>query len=87
MTTNPNESQQTPPESQAIPAAAEPDLGAEVKIIVDHVYLPFDETGKNVRADWAVTSDSTTRVSQGTRVKVPTDLALLLDKQKQAVIV
>ena len=106
MTTNPNESQQTPAESQAIPptaettadatvtataeaaaaAAAEPDPGAEVVITVDHVYLPLDAAG-NARADWAVTSDSTTRVSQGTRVKVPTDLALLLDKQKQAVIV
>ena len=98
MTTNPNESQQTPSESQAIPAAAEataeaaataaaePDPGAEVKIIVDHVYLPFDKTGKNVRADWAVTSDSTTRVSRGTRLKVPTDLALHLSERDQAEI-
>ena len=33
---------------------------ADVLITVDHVYLPFDETGKNVRTDWAVTSVSTT---------------------------
>jgi hypothetical protein len=94
MTTNPNESQPNPPESQGIPptaesetaAAAESDLGAEVVIIVDHVYLPFDETGKNIRTDWAVTSVSTSRVSRGTRLKVPTDLALHLDKRKQAEI-
>jgi hypothetical protein len=94
MTENPKESQQNPPESQGIPptaeaaaaAAAEPDAGAEVLITVDHVYLPFDEAGKNVRTDWAVTSVSTTRVSRGTRLQVPTDLALLLHKQGQAEI-
>ena len=94
MTENPKDSQQTPPESQEIPlavettaaAAAAPDIGAEVVIIVDHVYLPFDEEGKNVRTDWAVTSVSTTRVSRGTRLRVPTDLALYLDKRKQAEI-
>jgi hypothetical protein len=59
---------------------------AEILITVDHVYLPLDETGKNVRADWAVTSVSTTRVSRGTRLQVPTDLALYLDKRKQAEI-
>ena len=79
MTTNPNESQQTPAESQEIPPTA------EVVITVDHVYLPFDEAG-NVSADWAVTSVSTTRVSRRTRLKVPTDLALHLDKRKQAAI-
>ncbi len=87
MTENPNESQPNPPESQGIPAttetAAEPD--AEVEITVDHVYLPLDEVG-NGRADWAVTSDSTSRVSRGTRVKVPTDLALHLADRKQAAI-
>jgi hypothetical protein len=86
MTKNPEDSQQTPPESQEIPPAAAPDIGAEVVIIVDHVYLPFDEEGKNVRTDWAVTSVSTTRVSRGTRLRVPTDLALYLDKRKQAEI-
>jgi hypothetical protein len=92
MTENPKESQPNPPESQEIPptaeaaAAAEPDAGGEVLITVDHVYLPFDEAGKNVRTDWAVTSVSTTRVSRGTRLKVPTDLALLLHKQGQAEI-
>ena len=63
-----------------------PDEGAEVVILVDHVYLPFDEAGKTVRLDWAVTSVETTRVSRGTRLRVPTDLALLLYKQKQAEI-
>jgi hypothetical protein len=96
MTTNPKESQPNPPESQGIPPAApetaaepaavlNPDPGAEVEITVDHVYLPLDEDG-NGRADWAVTSDSTSRVSQGTCLKVPTDLALHLDKRKQAKI-
>jgi len=94
MTENPKDSQQTAPESQEIPPTAEttaapaaaPDIGAEVVIIVDHVYLPFDEEGKNVRTDWAVTSVSTTRVSRGTHLQVPTDLALYLDKRKQAEI-
>jgi hypothetical protein len=86
MTKNPEDSQQTPPESQEIPPAAEPEIDAEVLITVDHVYLPFDEEGKNVRTDWAVTSVSTTRVSRGTRLRVPTDLALYLDKRKQAEI-
>ena len=94
MTTNPNESQPSLAESLGIPPtaettaapAAEPDTGAEVVITVDHVYLPFDEAGKNVRTDWAVTSVSTTRVSRGTHLQVPTDLALYLDKRKQAEI-
>ena len=87
MTTNPNESQQTPAESQAIPPTAEVvvPLTAEVVITVDHVYLPFDEAG-NVSADWAVTSVSTTRVSRRTRLKVPTDLALHLSERDQAEI-
>jgi hypothetical protein len=59
---------------------------AEVRITVDHVYLPLDETEKTVRIDWAVTSVSTTRVSRGTELQVPTDLALYLDKRKQAEI-
>jgi hypothetical protein len=58
---------------------------AEVRITVDHVYLPLDEN-RNVRSDWAVTSVSTTRVSRGTQLQVPTDLALYLDKRKQAEI-
>jgi hypothetical protein len=70
----------------AVTTEPQPDTGAEVVIIVDHVYLPFDEAGKTVRLDWAVTSVSTSRVSRGTRLRVPTDLALLLDKQKQAEI-
>ena len=69
-----------------IDEAAELYRRGEVVIIVDHVYLPFDEAGKNVRTDWAVTSVSTTRVSRGTRLQVPTDLALLLHKQGQAEI-
>ena len=94
MTTNPNESQPNPPESQGIPpaapeTAAEPAAvaaaDAEVEITVDHVYLPLDADG-NARADWAVTSDSTSRVSRGTRLKVPTDLALHLADRKQAAI-
>jgi hypothetical protein len=70
----------------AVTTEPQPDAGAEVVITVDHVYLPFDEAGKTVRADWAVTSIQTTRVSRGTQLRVPTDLALLLDKQKQAEI-
>lgn len=58
---------------------------AEIVVTVDHVYLPLDEAG-DVGADWAVTSVSTTRVSRGTRLKVPTDLALLLLERKQAEI-
>ena len=58
---------------------------AMVVVTVDHVYLPLDEDG-NGRADWAVTSDSTSRVSQGTCLKVPTDLALHLADRKQAAI-
>ena len=93
MTTNPNESQPNPPESQGIPPAAETAAApapaaaadAEVEITVDHVYLPLDVDG-NARADWAVTSDPTSRVSRGTCLKVPTDLALHLDKRKQAAI-
>ena len=86
MTTNPEDSQQTPPESQEILPAAEPEIDAEVLITVDHVYLPFDEAGKKVRTDWAVTSVSTTRVSRGKRLRVPTDLALLLSERNQAEI-
>jgi hypothetical protein len=79
MTENPNESQNVPP-------IAEPESDAEVLITVDHVYLPFDEAGKTVRTDWAVTSVSTTRVSRGTRLRVPTDLALYLHGRDQAEI-
>ncbi len=75
--TNTTETSSATPEASAM---------AEVVITVDHVYLPFDEAGKNVRTDWAVTSVSTTRVSRGTRLQVPTDLALLLHEQKQAEI-
>ena len=91
MTTNPNESQPNPPESQGIPPAAETAAepaaaaDAEVEITVDHVYLHLDADG-NGRADWAVTSDSTSRVSRGARLKVPTDLALHLAERKQAAI-
>ena len=108
MTTNPKESQPTPPESQGIPATTEtaattaaetatdtpaavptepqPDPGAEIEIIVDHTYLPLDKDG-NGRADWSVTSDATSRVSRGTRLRVPTDLALhLVETTKQAVL-
>jgi|ERR1700722_4327055 hypothetical protein len=100
MTPNPNESQPVPTESQEIPPAAaetaaepasaaatepQPDPGAEVEITVDHTYLPLDKDG-NGRTDWAVTSDSTSRVSRGTRLRVPTDLALHLAEIKQAVI-
>jgi hypothetical protein len=77
MTENPKDSQQTPPESQAIP------LMVEVAITVDHVYLPLDAEG-NVVADWAVTSVSTTRVSRDARLHVPDDLAVVLKKRRQA---
>lgn len=59
---------------------------AEIVITVDHIYLPFDEN-RNVRTDWAVTSVSTTRVSRGTQLQVPTDLALYLLERKQVEIV
>ena len=59
---------------------------AMIVVTVDHVYLPLDEDG-NGRADWAVTSDATTRVARGTRLRVPTDLALhLVETRKQAVL-
>ena len=79
------------PEPAAEPASAaatepQPDPGAEIEITVDHTYLPLDKDG-NGRADWAVTSDATTRVARGTRLKVPTDLALhLVETRKQAVL-
>ena len=66
-------------------AAADGRDMAMIVVTVDHVYLPLDEDG-NGRADWAVTSDSTSRVSRGARLKVPTDLALHLADRKQAVI-
>ncbi len=67
-------------------ATQEASAMAEVVITVDHVYLPFDEAGKNVRTDWAVTSVSTTRVSKRERLQVPTDLAKHLSKRDQAEI-
>jgi hypothetical protein len=58
---------------------------AEVRITVDHVYLPLDEDG-NGRADWAVTTVETTRVSKRERLQVPADLAKHLSQRDQAEI-
>jgi|HubBroStandDraft_6_1064221.scaffolds.fasta_scaffold636348_2 hypothetical protein len=58
---------------------------AMIVVTVDHVYLPLDEDG-NGRADWAVTSVETTRVSKRERLQVPADLAKRLSKRDQAEI-
>ena len=58
---------------------------AAVVVTVDHVYLPLDEDG-NGRADWAVTSVETTRVSKRERLQVPADLAKHLSERDQAEI-
>ena len=52
---------------------------------VDHVYLPLDEDG-NGRADWAVTTVETTRVSKRERLQVPADLAKHLSQRDQVEI-
>ncbi len=79
MTSTPSETA-TPGETPKIPGMS------DVVITVDHVYLPVDETGKNVPTDWAVTNVSTTKVLKRTRLTVPDDLALQLSKQDQAEI-
>ena len=79
MTTNPTESQPAPVESQEIPAIV------EVRITVDHVYLPLAEP-RIVGSDWAVTSNETSRIARGERLLVPGDLAKLLIKRSQAEI-
>jgi hypothetical protein len=58
---------------------------AMVVVTVDHVYLPLDEDG-NGRADWATTSEQTTKVSKRERLQVPTDLAKHLSERDQAEI-
>ena len=67
--------------------AAAADCGDVVMIVVtvDHVYLPLDEDG-NGRADWAMTSVETTRVSKRVRLKVPADLAKHLSGRDQVEI-
>ena len=66
-------------------AAADGGDVAMIVVTVDHVYLPLDEDG-NGRADWAVTSVETTRVSKRERLQVPADLAKHLSKRDQAEI-
>ena len=66
-------------------AAADGGDRAMIVVTVDHVYLPLDEDG-NGRADWAVTSVETTRVSKRERLRVPADLAKHLSKRDQAEI-
>jgi len=58
---------------------------ARVVVTADHIYLPLDEDG-NGRADWAVTSVETTRVSKRERLQVPADLARHLSKRDQVEI-
>ena len=67
------------------PAAAHGSGLTKVVVTVDHVYLPLDEDG-NGRADWAVTSVETTRVSKRARLQVPADLAKHLSERDQAEI-
>jgi hypothetical protein len=55
---------------------------ADIVVTADHVYLPLDELG-NVGPGWAVTDVSTTRVSRGTCLRVPADLALFLSRRRQ----
>jgi hypothetical protein len=66
-------------------AAADGRDMARVVVTVDHVYLPLDEDG-NGRADWAVTTVETTRVSKRERLQVPADLAKHLSQRDQAEI-
>ena len=66
-------------------AAADGRDMARVVVTVDHVYLPLDEDG-NGRADWAVTTVETTRVSKRVRLQVPADLAKHLSERDQAEI-
>jgi len=75
------------PDSDDKKDAAGADSGdmAMIVVTVDHVYLPLDENG-NGRADWAVTSVETTRVSKRQRLQVPADLAKHLSKRDQAEI-
>jgi hypothetical protein len=66
-------------------AAADGSAMTMIVVTVDHVYLPLDEDG-NGRADWAVTSVETTRVSKRQRLQVPADLAKHLSNRDQAEI-
>ena len=58
----------------------------QVVITAGHTYLLLDEQG-NGRADWASSSDETTKVVKRTRLMVPTDLAAALSAADQAEIV
>jgi hypothetical protein len=64
---------------------AEPVEMASIVVTADHVYLPLDDAGKG-RADWATTSEETSRIAKRARLMVPTDLAQLLSKRDQAEI-
>jgi hypothetical protein len=64
----------------------EPIEMASIVITAAHVYLPLDESG-NARADWATTSEETSRIEKRARLQVPADLAKHLSKCDQAEIV
>ena len=82
METNPSESQTAPAESQATPPVG-PAM-SEVIVMDDHIYLPLD-ADRNVIPDWAVTGIATEKVVRGTRLRMPDDLALLLNEQRKRV--
>jgi hypothetical protein len=56
-----------------------------IVVTADHVYLPLDEQG-NGRADWAATSEATSKVAKRTRLEVPSDLAKFLSNRDQVEI-
>ena len=64
---------------------ADPVEMASIVITAAHVYLPLDEAGKG-RADWATTSEETSRIEKRVRLQVPADLARHLSKRDQAEI-
>ena len=85
MTANPSESQTAPADSQANPpdAPAGPAM-SEVIVMDDHIYLPLD-ADRNVIPDWAVSGIATEKVMRGTRLRMPDDLALLLNEHRKRV--
>jgi len=84
MTTNPSESQAAPAESQANPTPPTGPAMSEVIVMDDHIYLPLD-ADRNVIPDWAVSGIATEKVMRGTRLRMPDDLALLLNEHRKRV--
>ncbi len=68
-----------------MPRKSMPQETKAIVVTADHVYLPLDADG-NGRADWATTSELTSRVAKRARLTVPADLALYLSERDQAVI-